>query len=581
MGNMGTFFCLLCVLTFTAVDLTVLQSDDRCIFNGHRYRQGETWSLDCMTSCRCVRASMNATMCYSRCATYQSLPAGCRLEVKAGECCPKPVCDWMSQCIYKGRGYDVGEKWDDGCDYSCECLKSQWYSCHERCPKYLSIPPHCALVAVPGKCCKEVKCGGSILPGNNFGTTPDSNTTPKPTDKTSTSPAGSSNPGIIKTTAKVPGSTSESSTTALPSSVTSHSTATVAPSRTFLPTKSVSSTSAPQVFVIPTKIPGLSSCQDKLRDCSDYVDSACFDRRYRPWALRNCAQTCGLCSTNGGNSAGQPCAFPFQYKGSNVTQCIVSGHSEPWCAVTENFDRDGKWGNCHPSMLNRFCKNALPDCYLYGKNACIGGFTEWGKTNCAAYCGYCGAGHTNPGFTKTPSGVSSSTAVVTPSSKVTSATVPTTTATPVSKTAAPTFKSTQRLNVTSLPPSTSASTSRSTPVVTVSKQPKRTTTATTQPMTTQRLASSTAAAPSPGPGDCVYGGKTYKDGETWNDGCAYRCKCVLGYHTCNKRCPGLIDWIEHLPAGCTLGAPPVGKCCPAPVCPPGVNVSTWPKNYVP
>jgi len=28
---------------------------------------------------------------------------------------------FLDQCMYKGRIYTQGQKWDDGCDYSCEC----------------------------------------------------------------------------------------------------------------------------------------------------------------------------------------------------------------------------------------------------------------------------------------------------------------------------------------------------------------------------------------------------------------------------------------------------------------------------
>lgn len=28
-------------------------------------------------------------------------------------------------CIYKGKVYNKGDKWDDGCDFSCECQEGQ------------------------------------------------------------------------------------------------------------------------------------------------------------------------------------------------------------------------------------------------------------------------------------------------------------------------------------------------------------------------------------------------------------------------------------------------------------------------
>ena len=34
-------------------------------------------------------------------------------------------------CVYKGTVHHAGEKWDDGCDYTCECLSTDpsVYSC--------------------------------------------------------------------------------------------------------------------------------------------------------------------------------------------------------------------------------------------------------------------------------------------------------------------------------------------------------------------------------------------------------------------------------------------------------------------
>lgn len=39
------------------------------------------------------------------------------------------------KCIYKNKMYDQGEKWDDGCQYTCTCIESQsgFYKC---LPKY-------------------------------------------------------------------------------------------------------------------------------------------------------------------------------------------------------------------------------------------------------------------------------------------------------------------------------------------------------------------------------------------------------------------------------------------------------------
>lgn len=40
------------------------------------------------------------------------------------------------------------------------------------------------------------------------------------------------------------------------------------------------------------------------------------------------------------------CVFPFQYHGKIYDKCIRNDREQPWCATTENMDKDGKWGFC-------------------------------------------------------------------------------------------------------------------------------------------------------------------------------------------------------------------------------------------
>ena len=71
--------------------------------------------------------------------------------------------------------------------------------------------------------------------------------------------------------------------------------------------------------------------------------------RYQPgsssFSLYFIGTSCGVW-TAGGNGNGGCCVFPFNYHGIKYFTCTYQDHSNPWCAISSDFDHDGVWGEC-------------------------------------------------------------------------------------------------------------------------------------------------------------------------------------------------------------------------------------------
>uniref|UniRef100_A0A668A9G8 Matrix metalloproteinase-9 n=1 Tax=Myripristis murdjan TaxID=586833 RepID=A0A668A9G8_9TELE len=64
--------------------------------------------------------------------------------------------------------------------------------------------------------------------------------------------------------------------------------------------------------------------------------------------------------TRYGNAEGALCQFPFIFEGKSYSSCTTEGRSDnlPWCATTDNFDKDKKYGFCPSELLYTFGGNS-------------------------------------------------------------------------------------------------------------------------------------------------------------------------------------------------------------------------------
>ncbi|XP_076111939.1 uncharacterized protein LOC143080127 isoform X2 [Mytilus galloprovincialis] len=198
-----------------------------CVYQGVYYRQGQTWNDGCDKRCRCDDVTTGLYSCTQRCPVFNNIPSSCTLVAdKSDPCCTVPQCNLFPStarytgtgtppttarpniivptpiqgaitgqgtiapnnplvpnynqfagngtgyCAYKSKTYTQGQRWDDGCNYRCQCIDASRgrYKCDYRCPQYYNLPAYCTYQQDPNDaCCRKPRCDPSqtVTPNTN------------------------------------------------------------------------------------------------------------------------------------------------------------------------------------------------------------------------------------------------------------------------------------------------------------------------------------------------------------------------------------------------------------------------------
>ncbi|XP_030060173.1 72 kDa type IV collagenase [Microcaecilia unicolor] len=104
-----------------------------------------------------------------------------------------------------------------------------------------------------------------------------------------------------------------------------------------------------------------------------------------------------LLFTLSGNANGDPCKFPFKFQGTSYNSCTTEGRTDGyrWCATTEDYDQDKKYGFCPETAMSTVGGNSegspcvFPFTFLGNKyDSCTSAGRSDGKMWCASSSSY-------------------------------------------------------------------------------------------------------------------------------------------------------------------------------------------------
>ncbi|NXD29010.1 FRAS1 protein, partial [Spelaeornis formosus] len=130
-----------------------------CSFDGHVFRDGESWSLGRCSRCVCRNGA-------AQCSTASCQPLLCSQEevmvLSPGKCCPECV---PEPCSVSGRTFQHGEQWKKNACTTCVCQRGEVKCLRETCGS-VTCEKAQDKVQRPGKCCEEcVSSQGSCWHG--------------------------------------------------------------------------------------------------------------------------------------------------------------------------------------------------------------------------------------------------------------------------------------------------------------------------------------------------------------------------------------------------------------------------------